>query len=91
MSEVYQIQRRSFSPRQTWFLGSPDGSCSGGWHFIWTAFLVPTFLVAACLEADPGAGRNLVLSAKDVASQVLPYMCEPEAAFTKILRWFTCT
>lgn len=80
MSEVYQIQRRSFSPRQTRFLASPGGSCSGGWHFILTTF-----------EADPGAGRNLVLSAKDVASQVLPYMCEPESAFKKILRWFMCT
>ena len=75
MSEVYQVQRRSFSPRQTWFLGSPDGPSSGGWHFILTAFLVPTFLMAACLEADHGAGRHLVLSAKDAASQVLPYMC----------------
>lgn len=40
MTEEHKIQRDLFSPRQRWFLGSPEGPFSGGRHFILTTFLV---------------------------------------------------
>lgn len=75
MTEEHKIQRDPFSPRQRWFLGSPEGTFSGGWHFILTTFLFPIFLMAAGLGADCSPGRNLVLYVKDVASLILTSIC----------------